>query len=1129
MPLPVPPAVPALPDTQRITTYTLSSQTGPFAVNFAIYGDGNDYTNWIEVWLNDVLLNSGQYTLTSPSGSISTIARPITDAVITLTTSSSGPLVILGARRPRRLTQFAENRGVPARDLNQAITDIVAELREAWDFARTRQVYFPGGENIATLLPNVAGRANKFFAFDGAGNPVMSAGGGGGGGGSPGGLSGQIQFNNAGAFGGLTDAQVAARVGGISNVTPQQFGALGDNSGTLANLSQIQNAALVGVYSTFDTLDAIGIQEAMFASFASASPAAPANAINVSSGGPSGGLTIAASANTIGGVLGGGSTQHYYYDPNNANFYVQQLAEGNTTPGALGGVEFNQSNRAAANFWIRFDFRQGAVLITEAKWFQTTTDTHGVFQWQGWNGFGWVNIGTTFTLGGATTQTQTTLNGNVTSYSSYRLLGISGNLNTTPQIAGIQFKQAGVYITTNRSSSIAWNAPNSTSLNKTLYIPNGRYTINRQILTVAQNAEIWFQSRNDARWIWTGDANTAMWLCDSLAYARVINPSFALGNGNNILYEPFWDLDGTGGFGGLFTQQITVYDMVSNGPSNSTCPYGVAISRIGNSGQGDTILYINPFIANQSKAAIQVNGQNALSVQVINGDIQFCLKDGFRVNGGSLFCFGTSFQNEGQNFNNLVPMRNQIRQGGYDFTCQSGAGDSVTNRMMEARSESDAVAFNSGNQLTITGGGNSAATQSDWSSSYHFTVGSLIFPTTNNTKNRAFMVVDTGGPPDNYPYGWHDINYAGSDATHIKDAGSPGWTVNQWAGFTCGIRFGNSFVDWVGILSNTADTLTIDTPDMDNSNTAILYAIVGVSGVAAPNFDSVQDTTISFNFSGVFPWSVTQNNNVLNATGFSTSDFSPDGGVTWNGGVLLAGEADQYGKPDGSSYLQTGLIAKIIGTPGANQWTMNRNAGLSANSTGCAYGGRLLADGNLKWMHVPFPMTLDVINDGYNLSGGGRVYDGGSAESINMGNVPTNQLALSSGFQYGSNSGQARNFNIKLALDLKTTQPFTITTNPQSLGSFINTDTFLVSVSATGTITCNPDASITGVQLTRKITIFLFGNFAGTITLGSGFRPLTSPALTFTGGGNQMFCSEFVLASLFGTAQWVEVSRVGPT
>lgn len=169
-----PAPVPALPDTQRQAAYSITAQTGPFAVNFDVYGDGTDYDNWIEVWLNSVQLAPGAFTLTSPSGSIGTLPRPITDAVVTLTTASTGTLEIVGARRPRRTSQFSESRGVSARDLNQVLTDVIAQMRESWDRMRIRMFSVPAGET-PSQLPMASLRANKLFGFDGSGSPLMQA------------------------------------------------------------------------------------------------------------------------------------------------------------------------------------------------------------------------------------------------------------------------------------------------------------------------------------------------------------------------------------------------------------------------------------------------------------------------------------------------------------------------------------------------------------------------------------------------------------------------------------------------------------------------------------------------------------------------------------------------------------------------------------------------------------------------------------------------------------------------------------------------------------------------------------------------------------------------------------------
>src|ERR1700761_5827756 len=90
-----PTPVPALPDTERRTSYTISASQCTCAVNFALYGDSTDYQNWIEVWLSgvgNVAYNDPTYgwTITSPSGPIGNLARPITDAVLTFNNPQTG-------------------------------------------------------------------------------------------------------------------------------------------------------------------------------------------------------------------------------------------------------------------------------------------------------------------------------------------------------------------------------------------------------------------------------------------------------------------------------------------------------------------------------------------------------------------------------------------------------------------------------------------------------------------------------------------------------------------------------------------------------------------------------------------------------------------------------------------------------------------------------------------------------------------------------------------------------------------------------------------------------------------------------------------------------------------------------
>lgn len=167
-----PPPVPALPDTERRTSYSLTATTCACSVGFQIYGDSTDVDAWIEVWVAGTRYLSTDpnfgWSLSSATGSLATIPRPITDAVLTFNAAQSGVVQIVGARRPRRVSQFSENRGVAARDLNQALTDLVAQNRETWDKINDvtgRGLFSAPGNILGTLpAPNVC--AGAYLAFD---------------------------------------------------------------------------------------------------------------------------------------------------------------------------------------------------------------------------------------------------------------------------------------------------------------------------------------------------------------------------------------------------------------------------------------------------------------------------------------------------------------------------------------------------------------------------------------------------------------------------------------------------------------------------------------------------------------------------------------------------------------------------------------------------------------------------------------------------------------------------------------------------------------------------------------------------------------------------------------------------
>lgn len=120
--------------------------------------------------------------------------------------------------------------------------------------------------------------------------------------------------------------------------------------------------------------------------------------------------------------------------PNGNNLNV--LVNGNTTESL---IWFSGS---PSGTWFQFDFGSGnQYIIDEIKFYQSTTNSHGTWKVQGSNdGSSFTDIGSSFTLGGFTTQTITALAGNSTAYRYYRFTGVSGSTSSTPFIREFEFK-----------------------------------------------------------------------------------------------------------------------------------------------------------------------------------------------------------------------------------------------------------------------------------------------------------------------------------------------------------------------------------------------------------------------------------------------------------------------------------------------------------------------------------------------------------------------------------------------------------------------------------------------------------------------------------------------------------------
>lgn len=173
-----------IPASERSMSYAPVAATGPFPIDFPLFDDtGADLYVTLDGeevggWTFSGTLESGFYGApnTWVDGSI-TFAAPIT-----------GALVIEGLRAPRRPGQFAEGRGVPARDLNVEFNRLTAVAQEARrdigkmltavdqaEDARDRaeDAAEDAEASLLTMQTYILGAGPVFPTVDAQGNPVV--------------------------------------------------------------------------------------------------------------------------------------------------------------------------------------------------------------------------------------------------------------------------------------------------------------------------------------------------------------------------------------------------------------------------------------------------------------------------------------------------------------------------------------------------------------------------------------------------------------------------------------------------------------------------------------------------------------------------------------------------------------------------------------------------------------------------------------------------------------------------------------------------------------------------------------------------------------------------------------------
>jgi len=130
-------------DADRIQIYSVINSVGPFYLGFPMFDDtGED----LDVRLNDEPVGGWQFSGTKVGGFT---GAPFvwTNGYIVFLQAVTGKLTIEGRRRPRTQSQFAEGRGMAARDTNTVLAMHEATLRELHQRLK-RTVALPASVNV---------------------------------------------------------------------------------------------------------------------------------------------------------------------------------------------------------------------------------------------------------------------------------------------------------------------------------------------------------------------------------------------------------------------------------------------------------------------------------------------------------------------------------------------------------------------------------------------------------------------------------------------------------------------------------------------------------------------------------------------------------------------------------------------------------------------------------------------------------------------------------------------------------------------------------------------------------------------------------------------------------------------
>lgn len=225
---------------------------------------------------------------------------------------------------------------------------------------------------------------------------------------------------------GASIANVNSVAGALTNIgtVASNIASVNTVAGDITNVNTVATDLALGAGASFILR---APQAAIDAAAAAASVVrqAPAYANSLGQGDRTATIVVTATA----GLINSGTTSN--------------LVDGATANNTTDSVTF-VSSVAVAGKEITFDFGDGASkIITEATFKQSTTASHGTWKFQLSNDNGGrVDIGTSFTLGGSTSQALTQLSTNVLGYRYLHIVGVSGNASGSPFVQEFEFKIA---------------------------------------------------------------------------------------------------------------------------------------------------------------------------------------------------------------------------------------------------------------------------------------------------------------------------------------------------------------------------------------------------------------------------------------------------------------------------------------------------------------------------------------------------------------------------------------------------------------------------------------------------------------------------------------------------------------